>query len=273
MYLRRLQNFKDDKEQLLLDLNDIKTIAKKYLEESEYEDLVTSYESYIDRLNEDLMFDYTGDDVQTLRRLVKNEKDPVKKDYLEDTLAKAEYEIYPAIVPEKKLKEAMEDIPIELYDALEDLDYKKITGKAGSYYVWLIDDSKENVKHILKTLRERMPSAEVKSLVDTGTKRKKIRVMVNNESHMNTFFEKQKMLDDAVAKVGMKVIWPFDKLDIEKLSFTDIEHLVWSFWNIEYDLKQHIRDSERVELFKDPHFAKYLNDELEKRGFNRIRIV
>lgn len=46
-----------------------------------------------ENLDEDLIFDYTDKDIDKLENLIANESDPIKKDYLENTLAKAKFEV------------------------------------------------------------------------------------------------------------------------------------------------------------------------------------
>lgn len=52
LYLMRLSRFKDDKEQLEMDLEEVKNIASKYLSKEELSDLINQYEFKISKLEE-----------------------------------------------------------------------------------------------------------------------------------------------------------------------------------------------------------------------------
>lgn len=71
MYLDRLNRFKDDKEQLELDLKDIDELAYKQMSAEETEDLRNMYQFYINRLDEAIFFDGSRDKETIKRKLFK----------------------------------------------------------------------------------------------------------------------------------------------------------------------------------------------------------
>lgn len=71
MYLNRLNRFKDDKEQLELDLKDIEELACKQMSPEETEDLKNMYQFYIDKLDEAIVFDDSKDKETIKRKLFK----------------------------------------------------------------------------------------------------------------------------------------------------------------------------------------------------------
>lgn len=71
MYLNRLNRFKDNKEQLELDLKDIEDIACSQMSPKETEDLKSMYQLYINKLDEAIFFDGPRDEETIKRKLFK----------------------------------------------------------------------------------------------------------------------------------------------------------------------------------------------------------
>ncbi len=71
MYLNRLNRFKDDKEQLELDLKDIEEIAYSQMSPEETKDLKNMYQLYINKLDEAIFFDGPRDRETIKRKLFK----------------------------------------------------------------------------------------------------------------------------------------------------------------------------------------------------------
>lgn len=69
MYLNRLNRFKDDKEQLELDLKDIEELAYKQMSPEETEDLKNMYQFYIDKLDEAFNFNMPQDK-ESIKRIL-----------------------------------------------------------------------------------------------------------------------------------------------------------------------------------------------------------
>lgn len=134
-------------------------------------------------------------------------------------------------------------IPKEILQATKDIEYQKITGtNDGSYYIWPMTDDLQVTRDIVKTLRSKLPNYEIKAMIDTTSKHRKIRLMVVNDSLLDKI---QHMFDVAQTKQQLKlvnidgetIIGDADFNDLRKLSYSDIVQLKnWlelSIWHID----------------------------------------
>lgn len=134
-------------------------------------------------------------------------------------------------------------IPKEILQATKDIEYQKITGtNDGSYYIWPMTDDLQVIRDVVKTLRSKLPNYEIKAMIDTTSKHRKIRLMVVNDSLLDKI---QHMFDVAQTKQQLKlvntdgetIIGDADFNDLRKLSYSDIVQLKnWlelSIWHID----------------------------------------
>lgn len=119
-------------------------------------------------------------------------------------------------------------IPKEILQATKNIEYNKITGtNDGSYYLWPMIDDLQNTKDIVKTLRSALPNYEIKSMIDTTSKHRKIRLTTVNDNLLGKI---QDMFDTAASKQRLKLVHIQDNLivgdanleDLKKLSYNEI---------------------------------------------------
>ncbi len=122
-------------------------------------------------------------------------------------------------------------IPKEILQATKDIEYQKITGtNDGSYYIWPMTDDLQTTRDTVKTLRSKLPNYEIKAMIDTTSKHRKIRLMVIND---NLLAKIQRIFDIAETKQQLKlvnidgetIISDADFDDLRKLSYSDIVQL------------------------------------------------
>ena len=95
-------------------------------------------------------------------------------------------------------------IPKEILQATKNIEYNKITGtNDGSYYLWPMIDDLQNTKDIVKTLRSALPNYEIKSMIDTTSKHRKIRLTTVNDNLLGKI---QDMFDTAASKQRLKLV-------------------------------------------------------------------
>lgn len=214
MYLNRLNRFKDDKEQLESDLRDIEELAYKQMSFEEVEDLKNAYQFYIDKLDETV---FLGDsrDKETIKR--KLFKEPTVGQLTKDKINKIDDNINES----KDL-----NIPKEILKATKNIEYNKITGtNDGSYYLWPMIDDLQNTKDIVKTLRSALPNYEIKTMIDTTSKHRKIRLTTVNDNLLGKI---QDMFDTAASKQRLKLVNIQGNLIVSDASFEDLKKLSYS---------------------------------------------
>ena len=122
-------------------------------------------------------------------------------------------------------------IPKEILQATKNIEYNKITGtNDGSYYLWPMIDDLQNTKDIVKTLRSALPNYEIKTMIDTTSKHRKIRLTTINDNLLGKI---QDMFDTAASKQRLKLVHIQDNLivgdanleDLKKLSYNEITQL------------------------------------------------
>lgn len=133
------------------------------------------------------------------------------------------------------------NIPKEILKATKNIEYNKITGtNDGSYYLWPMIDDLQNTKDIVKTLRSALPDYEIKSMIDTTSKRRKIRLMTVNDNILGKI---QNMFNTAASKQRLKLVNIHGKSivgdasfeDLKKLSYSEITDLKsWLEWSISH---------------------------------------
>ena len=123
------------------------------------------------------------------------------------------------------------NIPKEILQATKSIEYNKITGtNDGSYYLWPMIDDLQNTKDIVKTLRSALPNYEIKTMIDTTSKHRKIRLTTVNDNLLGKI---QDMFDTAASKQRLKLVHIQDNLivgdanleDLKKLSYNEIIQL------------------------------------------------
>ena len=123
------------------------------------------------------------------------------------------------------------NIPKEILQATKNIEYNKITGtNDGSYYLWPMIDDLQNTKDIVKTLRSALPNYEIKTMIDTTSKHRKIRLTTVNDNLLGKI---QDMFDTAASKQRLKLVHIQDNLivgdanleDLKKLSYNEIIQL------------------------------------------------
>lgn len=123
------------------------------------------------------------------------------------------------------------NIPKEILQATKNIEYNKITGtNDGSYYLWPMIDDLQNTKDIVKTLRSALPNYEIKSMIDTTSKRRKIRLTTINDNLLSKI---QNMFDTAASKQRLKlvniqgdsIVSDASLEDLRKLSYSEITKL------------------------------------------------
>ena len=88
----------------------------------------------------------------------------------------------------------------------------------------MIDDL-QNTKDIVKTLRLALPNYEIKSMIDTTSKHRKIRLMTINDNLLNKI---QDMFDIAASKQPLKLVHIQNESIIGDASFEDLKKLSYS---------------------------------------------
>ena len=216
MYLNRLNRFKYDKEQLESDLRDIEELAYKQMSFEEVEDLKNAYQFYIDKLDGAV---FLGDsrDKRTIKR--GSFKEPTVGYHTQDQI---NIEYFDSNINESKDL----NIPKEILKATKNIEYNKITGtNDGSYYLWPMIDDLQNTKDIVKTLRSALPNYEIKTMIDTTSKRRKIRLTTVNDNLLGKI---QDMFDIAASKQRLKLVNIQGNLIVGDASFEDLKKLSYS---------------------------------------------
>lgn len=248
MYLNRLNRFKDDKEQLELDLKDIEELAYKQMSSEETEDLKNMYQFYIDKLDED----------------VANIKELLSRDDLKSSINILEF-IDDSINESKDL-----NIPKEILQATKNIEYSKITGtNDGSYYLWPMTDDLQNIKDIVKTLRSALPNYEIKAMIDTTSKRRKIRLTIINDNLLSKI---QDMFDIAAFKQRLKLVNIKGNLIVGDASFEDLKKLSYSeITKLKNWLDLSIRDIDTYGFYLNP--IEWINDRILSKYSLYIQVV
>ena len=216
MYLNRLNRFKDDKEQLELDLKDIEELAYKQMSSEETEDLKNMYQFYIDKLDGAIFLD-DSKDKETIKR--ESFKEPTVGQFTQD---KVNVEQFNSNINESKNL----NIPKEILQATKSIEYNKITGtNDGSYYLWPMIDDLQNTKDIVKTLRSALPNYEIKTMIDTTSKHRKIRLTTVNDNLLGKI---QDMFDTAASKQRLKLVHIQDNLIVGDANLEDLKKLSYN---------------------------------------------
>ena len=118
------------------------------------------------------------------------------------------------------------NIPKEILQATKNIEYNKITGtNDGSYYLWPMIDDLQNTKDIVKTLRSVLPNYEIKTMIDTTSKHRKIRLTTVNDNLLGKI---QDMFDIAASKQRLKLVNIQGNLIVGDASFEDLKKLSYS---------------------------------------------
>ena len=154
-------------------------------------------------------------------------------------------------------------IPKEILQATKNIEYNKITGtNDGSYYLWPMIDDLQSIKDIVKTLRSALPNYEIKSMIDTTSKHRKIRLTTVNDNLLGKI---QDMFDTAASKQRLKLVHIQDNLivgdanleDLKKLSYNEIIQLKgWLELSI-WDMNTHGFYLNPIEQINDNILSKY----------------
>lgn len=260
MYLNRLNRFKDNKEQLELDLRDIKELAYKQMSSEETEDLKNMYQFYIDKLDGAIFFD-DSKDKETIKR--ESFKEPTIGQFTQD---KVNVEQFNSNINESKDL----NIPKEILQATKNIEYNKITGtNDGSYYLWPMIDDLQNTKDIVKTLRSALPNYEIKSMIDTTSKRRKIRLMAINDNLLGKI---QDIFDIAASKQRIKLVNIQGNLIVGDASFEDLRKLSYSeITKLKNWLELSIRDIDTHGFYLNP--IEWINDSILSKHNLYIQVV
>lgn len=140
---------------------------------------------------------------------------------LEDEDLKHRLDVIESVNESKDLK-----IPKEILQATKNIEYNKITGtNDGSYYLWPMIDDLQNTKDTVKTLRSALPNYEIKSMIDTTSKRRKIRLTTINDNLLGKI---QDMFDTAASKQRLKLVNIQGDSIVGDASFEDLKKLSYS---------------------------------------------
>ena len=154
-------------------------------------------------------------------------------------------------------------IPKEILQATKNIEYNKITGtNDGSYYLWPMIDDLQNTKDIVKTLRSALPNYEIKSMIDTTSKHRKIRLTTVNDNLLGKI---QDIFDTAASKQRLKLVNIQGNLivsdanleDLKKLSYNEVVALKnWLELSI-WDMNTHGFYLNPIEWINDRILSKY----------------
>ena len=201
----------------------------KHIDESEQNIACSSkcYEMYLNRLNR------FKDDKEQLESDLRDIEELAYKQMSSEELEdlKNAYQFYI-----DKLHNSMNEskdliIPKEILQATKNIEYNKITGtNDGSYYLWPMIDDLQNTKDIVKTLRSALPNYEIKTMIDTTSKHRKIRLTTVNDNLLGKI---QDMFDTAASKQRLKlvniqgnsIVGDANLEDLKKLSYNEITQL------------------------------------------------
>ena len=201
----------------------------KHIDESEQNVTCSSkcYEMYLNRLNR------FKDDKEQLESDLRDIEELAYKQMSSEELEdlKNAYQFYI-----DKLHNSMNEskdliIPKEILQATKNIEYNKITGtNDGSYYLWPMIDDLQNTKDIVKTLRSALPNYEIKTMIDTTSKHRKIRLTTVNDNLLGKI---QDMFDTAASKQRLKlvniqgnsIVGDANLEDLKKLSYNEITQL------------------------------------------------
>lgn len=118
------------------------------------------------------------------------------------------------------------NIPKEILQATKNIEYNKITGtNDGSYYLWPMIDDLQNTKDIVKTLRSALPNYEIKTMIDTTSKHRKIRLTTVNDNLLGKI---QDMFDTAASKQRLKLVNIQGDLIVGDANLEDLKKLSYN---------------------------------------------
>ena len=162
------------------------------------------------------------------------------------------------------------NIPKEILQATKNIEYNKITGtNDGSYYLWPMIDDLQNTKDIVKTLRSALPNYEIKTMIDTTSKHRKIRLTTVNDNLLGKI---EDMFDIAESKQCLKlvniqgdsIVGDASLEDLKKLSYNEIIQL--KGW-----LELSIWDMNTYGFYLDP--IEWINDRILSKHNLYIQVV
>lgn len=161
-------------------------------------------------------------------------------------------------------------IPKEILQATKNIEYNKITGtNDGSYYLWPMIDDLQNTKDIVKTLRSTLPNYEIKSMIDTTSKCRKIRLTTINDNLLGKI---QDMFDTAASKQRLKLVNIQGDLIVGDASFEDLKKLSYSeITKLKNWLDLSIRDIDTYGFYLNP--IEWINDRILSRHNLYIQVV
>lgn len=162
------------------------------------------------------------------------------------------------------------NIPKEILQATKNIEYSKITGtNDGSYYLWPMTDDLQNIKDIVKTLRSALPNYEIKAMIDTTSKRRKIRLTIINDNLLSKI---QDMFDIAAFKQRLKLVNIKGNLIVGDASFEDLKKLSYSeITKLKNWLDLSIRDIDTYGFYLNP--IEWINDRILSKYSLYIQVV
>ena len=162
------------------------------------------------------------------------------------------------------------NIPKEILQATKNIEYNKITGtNDGSYYLWPMIDDLQNTKDIVKTLRSALPNYEIKTMIDTTSKHRKIRLTTVNDNLLGKI---QDMFDIAASKQRLKLVNIQGNLIVGDASFEDLKKLSYSeITQLKNWLDLSIRDIDTHGFYLNP--IEWINDSILYKHNLYIQVV
>ena len=132
----------------------------------------------------------------------------------------------------------------------------------------MIDDL-QNTKDIVKTLRSALPNYEIKSMIDTTSKRRKIRLTTINDNLLGKI---QDMFDTAASKQRLKLVNIQGDSIVGDASFEDLRKLSYSeITKLKNWLDLSIRDIDTYGFYLNP--IEWINDRILSKHNLYIQVV
>lgn len=161
-------------------------------------------------------------------------------------------------------------IPKEILQATKNIEYNKITGtNDGSYYLWPMIDDLQNTKDIVKTLRSALPNYEIKTMIDTTSKHRKIRLTTINDNLLGKI---QDMFDTAASKQRLKLVNIQGNLIVGDANLEDLKKLSYNeITTLKYLLDFSIRNIDTHGFYLNP--IEQINDNILSKYNLYIQVV
>ena len=132
----------------------------------------------------------------------------------------------------------------------------------------MIDDL-QNTKDIVKTLRSALPNYEIKTMIDTTSKHRKIRLTTVNDNLLGKI---QDMFDIAASKQRLKLVNIQGNLIVGDASFEDLKKLSYSeITQLKNWLDLSIRDIDTHGFYLNP--IEWINDSILYKHNLYIQVV